>query len=95
MVNMCEYVKPYKCKICQQEMLFFMAKNGTLFDYKKIYGRKTPSEVESYLREQNIIGIKCIICDKSFIMDWRYKYPEMLVDDDCINKFRKSDKNEI
>lgn len=74
-------ITPYKCKICGQDMLFFTTPSGTIIDYKEFLNRgNTLSEMKTYLEKRNIKYIKCICCDKLFIIDWSNGWPEQVTD---------------
>ena len=81
MNEMCTYRKPYACKKCGQEMLFFTLPNGMLIDYKRLLFRKSATlfEVKDYLSSRKIRGIKCLNCQEEFIIDWTMGLPEQLL----------------
>ena len=56
-------ITPYRCPICNQDMLFFASSNNRIIDYKKFisYG-KSLSEMKAYLEKRDIKFLKCIAC---------------------------------
>lgn len=90
MIQMVELLKPYKCKKCGQEMLFFLTKNNTLIDYKALMVdySYTLMDIKKYLEDKNICFIKCLSCNKTYIIDWTDGYPVPLIDETILNKFR-------
>lgn len=89
MVNMCEIITPYRCKNCGQDMLFFLTNNNTLIDYKALfcYNDQTLYGIKHYLENKNIRFIKCLVCNKTYIIDWTHGYPMQLLNKDLIKKF--------
>ncbi len=81
-------ITPYKCKICGQDMLFFTNNRGTVIDYKEFLNRgNTLAEMKQYLEKRNIKYIKCICCDKLFIIDWSKGWPEQVTDINILRQF--------
>ena len=86
--QMYELISPYKCKICGQDMLFFTTTGNTIIDYKEFFNRgNTLSEMKSYLGKRNIRFLKCICCDRLFIIDWTNDWPEQVIDRSVLSKF--------
>ncbi len=74
-------ITPYKCPQCHQDMLFFTTKNDRIIDYKKfIDSGKSLDETKEYLAINNIRFLKCIYCDRSYIIDWTNRWPVPLID---------------
>ena len=81
-------ITPYKCKVCGQDMLFFTHNKGTVIDYKEFLNRGiTLAEMKQYLEKRNIKYIKCICCDKLFIIDWSKGWPEQITDINILKQF--------
>lgn len=89
MREMCRIITPYRCKECGQDMVFFLTTNNILLDYKAmiIDKRKSLYELNEYLESQSIRFMKCLSCNKTYIIDWTKGYPEQLVDKSVLNKF--------
>ena len=81
-------IHPYRCKVCKQDMLFFTNNKGTIFDYKEFLNqRKTLPEMKRYLEKRDIKYLKCICCDKLYIIDWSKGWPEQITDRTILEKF--------
>lgn len=81
-------IKPYKCPVCNQDMLFFTTKDGNLIDYKKFIHRADSLEnMEDYIGRRNVKFIKCINCNRSFIIDWTNGWPIPLTDRNKLKEF--------
>lgn len=87
MNNMCRILAPYTCKNCGQDMLFFTTSNNTLIDYKRLLSVGGIYELKHYLESRSIRGIKCLICNKEYVIDWTKGYPEPLLDKDVLKQF--------
>lgn len=89
MVEMCVKIDPYKCPICNQDMLFFTTSNNVLIDYKGLMDRSVNGiySIRSYLGERHIKFIKCLVCNKTSIIDWSDTYPVPLADKEELKKF--------
>ena len=86
---MCEKITPYRCPICNQDMLFFVTSNNTLIDYKGL-AERSPNGIYSlrqYLENKRIKFIKCLVCNKVSIIDWSNTYPKPLLDKEVLEKF--------
>lgn len=89
MVNMCDIITPYRCKKCGQDMLFFVTSNNLLIDYKKLFNDLVSLQnIVHNLESRNIKYLKCLVCNKTFIIDWTNRFPCQLTDKECIEKFR-------
>jgi len=72
---------PYKCKLCGQEMLFFVTQEGILIDYKEfINNMASLQEMIDMLTHRRVRFLKCLCCDKMFIIDWSHGWPQQLLD---------------
>lgn len=84
----CKRLKPYVCQKCGQEMLFFYTKNGTLIDYKTLFVKGyNLFDIRKYLEHKGVKYIKCITCNKLYIIDWSTGYPVPLLDNECLKNF--------
>lgn len=85
---MCNLITPYRCKECNQDMLFFITPNNTLLDYKKIFDTyQNLQGIRNFLYTKNIRFIKCLVCNKSYIIDWTSGYPTQLMNKKDLEKF--------
>ena len=81
-------ITPYRCKLCNQDMLFFETRKNTLIDYKQfISSANTLSETIEKLGQRNIKYLKCIRCGRHFIIDWTNGWPEPLLDRSALKQF--------
>lgn len=88
MKEMYHIIKPYRCQVCNQDMLFFLTANNVLIDYKGLFGRtKNLYKIRQYLEQRRIKYIKCLSCNKIYIIDWTQRYPTQLLDKSCLEKF--------
>jgi len=79
--TMYELIHPYRCKNCGQDMLFFTTNSGTVIDYKEFFNRgNTLSEMKRYLERRNIGFLKCLCCNKLYIIDWTDDWPQQVID---------------
>ena len=83
---MCHVIKPYLCTVCGEDTLFFVTKNNRLIDYRyMIRSGMTLQQIEDYLRERGVTKMKCINCNKEYLMDFREKYPKNLNTTDLLS----------
>ena len=88
MVEVCKKIIPYKCDKCGQEMLFFYTDNGMLIDYKTLFDNgDNLYDIKKYIQYKNVKYLKCITCNKLYIIDWRDGYPKPLYDTKCLSDF--------
>ena len=90
MKTLCKIMTPYTCKECGEEMLFFVTGNPKyIIDYKMlvIKQQRTANEIYNILIENNVSYIKCLVCNKKYIIDWSNIYPEQLIDKSSLFKF--------
>lgn len=94
MKEMCIIHKPYICKNCGDEMLFFVTGNPNyIIDYKNLFYREqTCKKIYDVVSRNNVSYIKCLACGKKFIIDWSNKFPEQLVNRESIQKFMDVEK---
>lgn len=87
MQELCKFITPYNCKICNNP-LYFLSNDNILIDYKyQMNISKSSYELKNYLSNRKVKYIKCIICNKLFIIDWSNVWPEQLIDRNMLNKF--------
>jgi hypothetical protein len=87
--EMCRYITPYVCPVCGNELLFFTTSNNKLIDYKGLMSDHCNlSQLKSRLYYKNIRHIKCITCNKVYVIDWSNGYPTPLYDKSILNNFR-------
>lgn len=88
MKEMCTLITPYRCGVCNQDMLYFTTKYNTLIDYKNLmYNKHGIAEINNYLETKQIKFIKCLVCNKTYIIDWSEKYPRPVMNKEDIKKF--------
>jgi len=87
MVNMVKLLRPYRCTNCSQDMLFFVTKRGTLINYRELAEKRTLNELKECLYKSNIVAMKCMVCSKTYTIDWRDKWPKPLVDEGELSRF--------
>lgn len=88
MEQMYHVITPYRCKLCNQDMLFFVTKNNKLIDYKWFLNNGyTLSETKEELGKRKIKFIKCIYCGKTHIIDWTHGWPEQVTDYNVFKNF--------
>lgn len=81
-------IKPYRCKVCGQDMLFFENKKQMLIDYKGFLDDDfTLSEMKRNIENRGVRYLRCIQCGRSFIIDWSHGWPEQLMDMNAIRRF--------
>ena len=81
-------IHPYRCPICNEDLLFFTTKTNKIIDYKHILSNaNTLSDTITFLGSRNIKHFKCIKCNKEFIIDWSKGWPEPLTDREALKKF--------
>lgn len=86
--EMCRSITPYVCNECGNDTLFFITKNGILIDYKTMMERgMSLTQIKQFLYEKNIKYIKCISCNRQYIIDWRNGYPVNLIDRQALLDF--------
>lgn len=90
---LCEVLTPYKCKYCNQDMLFFTTKNNMLIDYKGCFVDRMMSsyELKNYLENKKVRYLKCVACGKISIIDWSQSYPIQLIDKNILKNFGACD----
>lgn len=90
MREMCKCITPYKCPVCNQDMLFFVLSNNNIVDYKRLLEEQSPNGIYSireYLGNRNVKFIKCIVCNKTSIIDWSDTYPKPLLNNNILKEF--------
>ena len=90
MRNLCRIIEPYRCKICGEEMLFFVTSGSYLIDYKKLfYTTHTAYSLYNKLSKNNVCRLRCVVCKRNFMIDWSKMWPEQLVDRSKLNMFKE------
>ena len=88
MKQMCKFIDSYKCNVCNNDTLFFVTKRNTLIDYKNLIRNTIGiNDMISFLEDRDIQYIKCLNCNKKYLIDWRNKYPENMTDSDALKDF--------
>lgn len=89
MKEMCKIITPYRCKECGQDMVFFLTNNNILLDYKGLIidQSKSLQELKQYLEPRAVCFMKCLSCNKTYIIDWTTRYPTQLTDKSALKKF--------
>ena len=88
MREMCTLRTPYRCKKCNQDMLFFTTADNMLIDYKGLMTKgRDIFDIKEYLYKKRVRYLKCISCGDISIIDWSCSYPEQLKDREAIDKF--------
>ena len=89
METLCTLIKPYKCPNCNKDTLFFYTSNNTLIDYKMLFCNEKMSsyEIKKFLEYKKVRFLKCIACNKLYIIDWRDGFPIPLTDKSCLTDF--------
>lgn len=87
MKEMCKLLIPYKCKICNS-LLYFLDCNNMLIDYNNLYSKFNYSaDLKDYISKRRVKYIKCINCNKEFIIDFSNTWPEQLMNKFLLDKF--------
>lgn len=90
MKEMCKII-PYRCPKCNNDLLFFVSqRNPTrLVDYKNLMNTTSNiSELKEYLYHRSDLSyLKCLCCNKLYIIDWTHEYPIPLTDKNVLSKF--------
>ena len=92
--EMCRIVYPYTCPICGNDMLFFTrTRINTVIDYKQIlHNKPNNDELKEYLSDKNVEYLKCMVCKKSFIIDWSNGLARPLKYKNILKRFGYKDK---
>lgn len=86
--EMCIIMHPYTCPGCGSNMLFFtINRSNTIIDYKQIMHDKNEDELKEYLADKNVEYLKCVMCKKSFIIDWTSGYARPLKYKNTLKRF--------
>lgn len=81
-------IKPYQCKICHKESLYFMTKQGILIEYRPfIKDALSLQRLIEKLTYQGIRFLRCTNCNISYVIDWSHGWPEQLVDLKVLQEF--------
>ena len=88
MKEMCILRKPYCCKKCGQDTLYFITSNRMLISYSDLMKNASMlSDVKKRLYYRQVKYLKCLNCNKEFIIDWRRGYPIQLLDREALKEF--------
>lgn len=89
--NMCSVITPYICPVCKQPTLFFVNKYNKIIDYKALIDRQTTLYgIKNFIAANNAVAIKCIECNKEYIIDWSNGYPTILDNTTVLDKFKEN-----
>lgn len=81
-------IKPYQCKVCGKELLMFQTRGNRLMDYKIFLAQaRSREEMISILRSHHIKFLRCISCEKSYLIDWTTGWPTQLLDFSKLSSF--------
>jgi hypothetical protein len=87
-IEMCKLNNPCTCKECGNNMLFFLTDRNTLIDYSRLFSNgATSPKIYRELQKVNVRFIKCLVCNKCYLIDWSEKFPKQLIDRKTLNKF--------
>lgn len=79
---------PYRCKICGEDMLFFQTARNTLIDYKPFLDNALSIyDLRDFLESKHVKYLRCLHCNKSFIIDWSEGWPQQLIDPSKLKDF--------
>ena len=57
-------------------------------DYKTLFDNGyNLYDIKKYIQYKNVKYLKCITCNKLYIIDWRDGYPKPLYDTKCLSDF--------
>lgn len=88
MKEMCILRKPYQCQKCGQETLYFVTNNRMLISYSDLMKNAGMlPDVKNRLYNRRVKYLKCLNCNKEFIIDWRNGYPLQLLDREALKEF--------
>ena len=89
MKEMCRIITPYRCKECGQDMVFFLTNNNILLDYKGLIidQSKSLQELKQYLEPRSVRFMKCLSCNKTYIINWTTGFRVQLTNKSVLNKF--------
>lgn len=86
--EMCRILHPYTCPACGNNMLFFTrARNNNVIDYKNLMETKNQTEMMEYLGEKDVEYLKCVICNKMYIIDWTKEFARPLLFKNTLIRF--------
>lgn len=89
--NMCSVITPYICPVCKQPTLFFVNKYNKIIDYKALIDRQTTLYgIKNFIAANHAVAIKCIECNKEYIIDWSNGYPTILNNTTVLDKFKEN-----
>jgi len=93
--TLCTLIKPYVCRVCRNDTLFFLTTDDRLIDYKAMIETECMNSDDIYknMTDMDVILMKCIHCNREFMINWTdIKYPTMVKDvKSVINQFSKDE----
>lgn len=88
MDQMCKMITPYRCSVCGQDTMFFVTGRHTIIDYRMLFYKGITSyELKNYLRSRDVKYIKCISCNKIYVIDWTKGFPIALTNKEELKTF--------
>lgn len=91
-----ELLRPYKCQVCGKELLMFQTDNNRLMDYKIFIDQAySVNDLRKTLRNHHVKYLKCISCDRSYLIDWSKGWPTQMLDKTPLMEFGVGQHNEI
>lgn len=86
--QMYHLIPPYQCRLCRQDMLFFKMRNGNMVDYIQLIRRgMNLQQVVDFLTLHGVKNMRCMCCQKNFIIDWTHGWPVQVLNPADILKF--------
>lgn len=85
-------ITPYKCNICNGELVFVTDTQATI-DYKRVIIQNQFNRQEFYnlLAKHGVDYLKCNTCGRQFYIDWSdNKWPEAIIQEDKLIEFFSS-----
>ena len=88
MKDLCKTIKPYICPKCGNDSLFFITYKGNLLSYKNMMINGSDIyDIKALISINRVSYIKCLSCNKVFLMDWTKGFPIGWFDKDALSRF--------